>query len=627
MIRIIFIFFILLLSFSQALAQTYSEVVPIVRVSPTYPAEALNNKQEGWVKIKFDITPQGTVDDPYIIESQPPKVFDRAAIEAILKFKFKPRIIENKAVTATVTQIIEFALPNNQSYQANDDLSAYETKQLKYELKSHKQKSTYQNTLYVTELHNNKLIRKIKLPDSKGDKGYFAQHPKNPFLFFYHSKNKKNGEIQIYEKKNLELRHTLKTDAAIITPFEQKRYYFFAANDSKLLAYLGTKRKPTLYQIDGHTGQITGKLKLTKYTHLEREENTDYIWAQNYRHSKSGKKLKFINAHTMEVFREINLVHKLVSDTYWQDSIQLIFDYKNERPRYRVRTFNLTNNKFLEDFYSSSYPKIHYINDELFYIGNESGNNKHLKIWKQYNKKMSDLTNPDINLFFNAGDFYYYDGILHLLAYGKQAVAKINMIDTSDYQLVKVPIDASGGLVNKPKDRVYLTEENDASLAMVDFKQNKFIAEQNTGDSGRKFGQFLASIAVTALTAPTGYAITPLHGFSRSNNKLFLNHSGTRLFAVNLKTNDVTSFNADDMSDKHIVPTGKGTFQIIQASHESHLPVVAIGMKKATFMNSDDGRLIKQIDFDKPMEITNNHELVYLKDKEIKRISLAYLTD
>lgn len=627
MLRIIFISISLLLSPSHALTQTYSEVIPIVRISPVYPSEALKNKQEGWVKIKFDITPQGTVDDPYVIESQPPKVFDRAAIEAIIKFKFKPRIVDGKAVTATATQTIEFNLPRNQSYQANEDLSAYQTKQLKFELKSHKQKGIYKNTLYVLEIKNNKLIKKIKLPDSKTDKGYFAQHPKNPFLFFYFSKNKKKGEIQIYDKKNLKLQHTLKTDAAIITPFEQQRFYFFAANHSKLLAYLGTKRKPTLYQIDGLSGKITGQLKLPKYTHLEREENTDYIWAQNYRNSKSGKKLKFINAHTMEVFRELDLVHKLVSDTYWRDSVQLIFDYKNEDPRYRVRSFNLTKNKFLKDFYSSSYPKIHYINDELFYIGNESGESKHLKIAKQRNNEMIDITNPDINIRLNAGDFYYYDGVLHLVVFAKQAVAKINMTDTTDYQLVKVPIDASGGLVYKPKDRVYLTEENDASVAMVDFKQNKFIAEQNTGDPGRKFGQLLASIAVTALTAPTGYAITPLHGFSRSNNKLFLNHAGTRLFAINLKTNDVTSFNADDLSDKHIVATGKGTFQIIQGSHEPNLPMVAIGMKKVTFMNAADGRMIKQIEYDKPIEISSNHELVYLKDENIFRVSLAYIND
>ncbi len=160
---------------------------------------------------------------------------------------------------------------------------------------------------------------------------------------------------------------------------------------------------------------------------------------------------------------------------------------------------------------------------------------------------------------------------------------------------------------------------------MVDISQAKFIAKEKTGSPEKKFGQALTSVFTMALTAPTGYMVTPLGGFRRSDVKLFLNGEGNRIYAINKKTNDVTSFAANDMSDKHIVATGKSTFQIVQATHEPNQPVVAIGMKRVTFMNASDGRMIKQIEYDKPLEISKNHELTYKKDNQTLRISLAYI--
>lgn len=86
------------------------DVVPLVRIQPQYPRDAAMNQIEGWVRVEFTITETGTVTNPRVIDAQPPRVFDRAALRAILRWKFKPRIVEGVAVARTATQQIDFTL-------------------------------------------------------------------------------------------------------------------------------------------------------------------------------------------------------------------------------------------------------------------------------------------------------------------------------------------------------------------------------------------------------------------------------------------------------------------------------------------------------------------------------------
>ena len=86
------------------------EAIPIVRINPRYPRQALLNGIEGWVKVEFTILADGTVTDPVVLEAEPRRMFDRNALRAILKWKFKPRIIDGKPVERRATQTIEFSL-------------------------------------------------------------------------------------------------------------------------------------------------------------------------------------------------------------------------------------------------------------------------------------------------------------------------------------------------------------------------------------------------------------------------------------------------------------------------------------------------------------------------------------
>ena len=86
------------------------DVVPLVRIQPQYPRDAAMNQIEGWVRVQFTITETGTVTNPRVIDAEPPRVFDRAALRAILRWKFKPRIIDGVAVARSATQQIDFNL-------------------------------------------------------------------------------------------------------------------------------------------------------------------------------------------------------------------------------------------------------------------------------------------------------------------------------------------------------------------------------------------------------------------------------------------------------------------------------------------------------------------------------------
>ncbi len=73
------------------------DYLPIVRVAPVYPARALQRGIEGYVDMSFTVTATGTVKDPIVMFSTS-SLFDRAATRAVLKFKYKPRVVDGVPV-------------------------------------------------------------------------------------------------------------------------------------------------------------------------------------------------------------------------------------------------------------------------------------------------------------------------------------------------------------------------------------------------------------------------------------------------------------------------------------------------------------------------------------------------
>lgn len=87
-----------------------TNVIPLVRIPPTYPMRAARRHIEGWVKVEFTITKEGTVKDATVVASQPSSIFNKAALKAIKRWKFKPHIIAGEAYEQRAVQTLEFTL-------------------------------------------------------------------------------------------------------------------------------------------------------------------------------------------------------------------------------------------------------------------------------------------------------------------------------------------------------------------------------------------------------------------------------------------------------------------------------------------------------------------------------------
>ncbi|MEM7101053.1 MAG: energy transducer TonB [Pseudomonadota bacterium] len=93
------------------LAPADGELTPIVTVAPDYPRRQLAQGIEGWVLIEFAVDKLGRVVDPFVVDAQPGSAFNQAALKAVLRYKYRPKIVHGKAVeVAGVRQRIHFQL-------------------------------------------------------------------------------------------------------------------------------------------------------------------------------------------------------------------------------------------------------------------------------------------------------------------------------------------------------------------------------------------------------------------------------------------------------------------------------------------------------------------------------------
>ncbi len=86
------------------------EYLPIVKVAPVYPSRALSRGLEGNCILEFTVTRTGTVQDVMTVECTS-SLFERAATQAALKFKYKPRVIDGEPVDVRgVQHLITFLI-------------------------------------------------------------------------------------------------------------------------------------------------------------------------------------------------------------------------------------------------------------------------------------------------------------------------------------------------------------------------------------------------------------------------------------------------------------------------------------------------------------------------------------
>lgn len=79
--------------------------IPLVRIEPDYPPRAMARGIEGWTLVHFTITAAGTVRDAVVVDADPPDVFNAAAIKAVERWKYNPKVEDGVALEHRGVQV------------------------------------------------------------------------------------------------------------------------------------------------------------------------------------------------------------------------------------------------------------------------------------------------------------------------------------------------------------------------------------------------------------------------------------------------------------------------------------------------------------------------------------------
>jgi TonB family protein len=80
------------------LPMTNNIMSPLIRTTPNYPSRALQRGLEGFVELSFTVGRFGSLIDPVVINAEPEGVFDRAALQAIRRWKYSPAVNNGQTI-------------------------------------------------------------------------------------------------------------------------------------------------------------------------------------------------------------------------------------------------------------------------------------------------------------------------------------------------------------------------------------------------------------------------------------------------------------------------------------------------------------------------------------------------
>ncbi|MBY5991111.1 energy transducer TonB [Ferrimonas balearica] len=93
------------------LATADRQAMPLYRVEPAYPQRALRMRAEGYVVMEFTIDEQGRPRKISVLESEPVRLFDQAAMQALARWKYQPKMVDGQPVAQPgQTAKLEFKL-------------------------------------------------------------------------------------------------------------------------------------------------------------------------------------------------------------------------------------------------------------------------------------------------------------------------------------------------------------------------------------------------------------------------------------------------------------------------------------------------------------------------------------
>jgi protein TonB len=84
------------------------DIIPLQRIAPQYPRDAARARINGWVQLEVLVNADGSVRSAKVQEAQPKGLFEANAVAAVLRWRFKPKVVNGTPVAQRGSQRIEF---------------------------------------------------------------------------------------------------------------------------------------------------------------------------------------------------------------------------------------------------------------------------------------------------------------------------------------------------------------------------------------------------------------------------------------------------------------------------------------------------------------------------------------
>jgi len=84
------------------------DAVLVKSVPARFPAVARMRRQHGWVDVQFTVDTDGNVTDAKVVDAQPGHVFNRAALRAVERWKYRPALRNGQPFPVTMRRRIQF---------------------------------------------------------------------------------------------------------------------------------------------------------------------------------------------------------------------------------------------------------------------------------------------------------------------------------------------------------------------------------------------------------------------------------------------------------------------------------------------------------------------------------------
>lgn len=82
--------------------------IAIAKVTPEYPSQARRRNVEGFVELEFVVNELGGAEDIRVVRSEPQGTFDRSAVRALMRWRFKPAERDGKPEVAKTRTTVNF---------------------------------------------------------------------------------------------------------------------------------------------------------------------------------------------------------------------------------------------------------------------------------------------------------------------------------------------------------------------------------------------------------------------------------------------------------------------------------------------------------------------------------------